>query len=72
MHFKTSDKKPLEFREMNGKLKKGEYGIDIPEETAQILTPNFILTPFLGFDDDTLHRIGYGGGHFDRTIAMYR
>lgn len=28
-----------------------------------------ILVPMLGFDPKTLHRIGYGGGYYDRFLA---
>lgn len=49
----------------------GEYDIPIPSPSSAIAHPNIILTPFLGFDPITLHRIGYGGGHFDRTIKHF-
>ncbi len=28
-----------------------------------------ILVPMLGFDPKTLHRVGYGGGYYDRFLA---
>ncbi|HEY5441911.1 MAG TPA: 5-formyltetrahydrofolate cyclo-ligase, partial [Candidatus Saccharimonadales bacterium] len=28
-----------------------------------------ILVPMLGFDPATLHRIGYGGGYYDKFLA---
>jgi len=30
---------------------------------------DIILVPMLGFDPDTLQRIGYGGGYYDRFLA---
>lgn len=34
-------------------------------------TPLFeaIIVPMLGFDPKTLHRVGYGGGYYDRFLA---
>jgi 5-formyltetrahydrofolate cyclo-ligase len=39
--------------------------------TWQITALNFdvIIVPMLGFDSKTLHRIGYGGGYYDRFLA---
>jgi 5-formyltetrahydrofolate cyclo-ligase len=30
--------------------------------------PDLVLAPLVGFDVDN-HRLGYGGGYFDRTLA---
>ncbi|HVK55335.1 MAG TPA: 5-formyltetrahydrofolate cyclo-ligase [Burkholderiales bacterium] len=45
----------------------GAYGIPVPEGT-EVLTPDLILAPLVGFDDRG-YRLGYGGGYFDRLIA---
>jgi 5-formyltetrahydrofolate cyclo-ligase len=34
-----------------------------------LLQFDVILVPMLGFDPQTLHRIGYGGGYYDRFLA---
>jgi len=35
---------------------------------AEPLVPDFLLVPLLAFDR-RLHRLGYGGGYYDRTLA---
>ena len=35
------------------------------------MTPAFLFVPLAVFDADC-HRIGYGAGHYDRTIATLR
>ena len=32
-------------------------------------TFDVVIMPMLGFDPKTLHRIGYGGGYYDRFLA---
>ena len=39
-----------------------------PASTAEALTPTFLLVPLLAFDRRG-HRLGYGGGYYDRTLA---
>lgn len=46
------------------------YGIAIPAEGA-LLDPEIVLVPTLGFSEDG-HRLGYGGGYYDRTLAALR
>ena len=51
-------------------LKKGMFGILEPNENCQLLLPELILTPCLAFDKSG-HRLGYGGGYYDRTFKKY-
>ena len=46
-------------------------GINEPLATAAAVTPAIILVPLLAFDR-TGHRLGYGGGFYDRTLADAR
>ena len=41
----------------------------IPEPTSEkMVYPDILLIPLLAFDND-LHRLGYGGGYYDRYLA---
>jgi 5-formyltetrahydrofolate cyclo-ligase len=46
----------------------GTYG---PGPEAEILVPALMLVPLAAFDDRG-HRIGYGGGYYDRAIEKLR
>ena len=52
------------------RLTKDRYGIEIPEEIEEVL-PDVLLVPLLAFDAAG-HRLGYGGGYYDRAIAALR
>lgn len=64
-------KAPLEFwRWVPGMaLKTDIYNIPIPE-SSDIITPEVLLIPLVGFDSAN-YRLGYGGGYYDRTLASY-
>lgn len=52
-------------------LKIGKYSIYAPSKNAKIIdTDNidFIIVPIIAFDDN-LHRIGYGGGYYDKFFV---
>jgi 5-formyltetrahydrofolate cyclo-ligase len=52
-------------------LVKGQWGIREPEASAPEVEPDIIVVPLAAFDRRG-HRIGYGAGHYDRTIGALR
>jgi 5-formyltetrahydrofolate cyclo-ligase len=48
----------------------GPFGLRQPRGDAPTVSPDVILAPLLGFDN-SLNRIGYGAGHYDRAFAVY-
>lgn len=46
------------------------FGLEIPANEEEV-TPGLLLVPMLAFDLRG-HRLGYGGGFYDRTIAVLR
>lgn len=60
---------PLVFREWwpGAPMARGVYDIPYPLDTPE-LVPQAALVPVNGFDTGG-HRLGYGGGYFDRTLA---
>ncbi len=49
----------------------GPYGIREPLASAPALSPRVVLVPLLAFDRAG-HRLGYGGGFYDRSLAGLR
>ncbi len=64
---------PLMFRAWSpgDPLRTVQWGIREPEEGAPAVQPDLLLVPLLAFDRSG-HRLGYGGGYFDRTLAQLR
>lgn len=63
-------KRPLEFWAWHpgDKLdESGPWGIPVPA-TRQRVDVTALLIPLVGFDEQG-HRLGHGGGYFDRTLA---
>jgi 5-formyltetrahydrofolate cyclo-ligase len=62
---------PLQFRRwrQGEPLETRAWGIREPGPDAAIVVPDVLLVPLLAFDRCG-HRLGYGGGYYDRTIAM--
>jgi 5-formyltetrahydrofolate cyclo-ligase len=52
-------------------LNAGVWGIREPKPEAVEVNPDILLVPLLAFDR-TGHRLGYGGGYYDLTIAQLR
>jgi 5-formyltetrahydrofolate cyclo-ligase len=52
-------------------LVKGYQDIREPAPTAAECIPDVVLVPLLAFDG-VGHRLGYGGGFYDRTLAVLR
>ncbi len=65
--------KSLAFRAWSpdDRLMLGPLGILEPSPAAQELVPDIMLVPLAAFDRQG-HRIGYGAGHYDYTLAHLR
>ena len=65
--------RPLVMRSWNfdEPLDRGQWGIREPKAAAAEVEPDILLVPLLAFDR-TGHRIGYGAGYYDLTIAALR
>jgi len=64
---------PLKFRSwaFSDRLRRGRLGILEPPPDAAELVPDVLLVPLAAFDR-LGHRIGYGAGHYDRTLQRLR
>ena len=64
---------PLAFRRYRpgDALIKGVLEVMEPAPTAPIVIPRVLLVPLLAFDRRG-NRLGYGGGYYDRTVALFR
>jgi 5,10-methenyltetrahydrofolate synthetase len=61
---------PLQFRRWTPgcAMEKGFWNIPVPADPATY-TPQLLISPVVGFDRQC-YRLGYGGGYFDRTLAL--
>jgi 5-formyltetrahydrofolate cyclo-ligase len=48
-------------------MKTGEFGIQVPD-TGERIRPQLLVIPCVGIDEQR-HRLGYGAGFYDRTLA---
>ncbi|MDP3785725.1 MAG: 5-formyltetrahydrofolate cyclo-ligase [Undibacterium sp.] len=46
-----------------------DFGIPIPQKRDQFVTPDVILIPCVGYNENRF-RLGYGGGFYDRSLAV--
>ena len=64
---------PLTFRRWreSDAMEANSYGIFEPTASAPVITPGIVFVPLLAFDAQG-HRLGYGAGYYDRTLAELR
>ncbi len=64
---------PLIFREwtIDTPLVRGPLGIFQPSADAEEVVPDIAIVPLAAFDRAG-HRIGYGAGHYDRSLDLLR
>lgn len=66
------DQSALQYHEwtFGAPMENGPFGIPQPVD-GEVLDPTVILVPLLAFDRQC-YRLGYGGGHYDRTLEVLR
>lgn len=62
---------PLVFRRWTPeiRMKLGHWSIPVPPPESSALKPTIVIAPLVGWDAEGF-RLGYGGGYFDRTLAV--
>lgn len=54
----------------NAPMVEGAFGVQVPQMSEPVV-PQVVIVPMLAFDRRG-HRLGYGGGFYDRTLAQLR
>jgi 5-formyltetrahydrofolate cyclo-ligase len=69
----AANEQPLIFRAWReaDAMRKGALGISEPLPEAAPVVPDLVLVPLSAFDRRG-HRIGYGAGHYDRSLGHLR
>lgn len=69
----TAGDEPLTMRLWNGEdpLYPSGFGTLAPLDSAPVVEPHIVVAPLLAFDRHGT-RLGYGKGHYDRTMALMR
>jgi 5-formyltetrahydrofolate cyclo-ligase len=67
----ASKGKPLQFAAWTpgDAISKDAFGVPVPEQKVFGPYPDALLIPCVGFDHNRF-RLGYGGGFYDRTLAV--
>lgn len=71
----TERNAPMVFREHSdpwdeSDLLEGPFGMMQPDVSAPALVPEIVVVPLIGFTTSG-HRLGQGGGHYDRWLAEH-
>jgi len=67
----TAKAQPLKFLEWQtgDAMSEDEYGIPVPAQRQREIRPAALLIPCVGYNQEHF-RLGYGGGFYDRTLAI--
>ena len=68
----TTGYAPLIFRPWvpGAEMIADSFGVEVPATEVEVI-PQVLVVPMLAFDERG-HRLGYGAGHYDRTLAKLR